>query len=199
MGKSTISILDKELLYRDKRIRFTPLKDGGIEDDSRSFTVNGDDDSLKIWHFEDDCIAFFGHDGSTIRFDPKNYRAAMIPTPVRFDETDHNTGVVGLTVRSYDIVDDDGELASTETVEILDYTLVDDNDYDEDASKHSGELVLEIDGEPHLVGEDGTSDRELLTLAGYQLVGRSGDREDTMLSPMDKYLLQMDRYYPRIE
>lgn len=59
MRKSTISILDKELLYRDKRIRFTPLKDGGIEnDDSHSFTVNGDDDSLKILHFEDDCVTF---------------------------------------------------------------------------------------------------------------------------------------------
>ena len=193
MRKSTISILDKELLYRDKRIKFTPLRDDGTEDDDRSFTVNGDDDSLKILHFENDCIAFFGHDGSTIRFDPKNYRAAMIPTPVRFDETDHNTGVVGLTVRSYDIVDDDGELASTEAIEILDYTFADE------VSEYSGELVLEIDGEPRLVGEDGTSDRELLTLAGYQLVGRSGDREDTMLSPMDKYLLQMDRYYPRIE
>lgn len=193
MRKSTISILDKELLYRDKRIRFTPLKDDGTEDYDRSFTVNGDDDSLKILHFEDDCIAFMGHDGSTIRFDPSNYRAAMIPTPVRFDETDHNTGVVGLTVRSYDIVDDDGEPASTETVEILDYTFADE------ASEYSGELVLEINGEPRLVGEDGTSDRELLTLAGYQLIGRSGDREDTMLSPMDKYLLQMDRYYPRIE
>lgn len=193
MRKSTISILDKELLYRDKRIRFTPLRDDGTEDDDRSFTVNGDDDSLKILHFENDCIAFFGHDGSTIRFDPKNYRAAMIPTPVRLDETDHNTGVVGLTVRSYDIVDDDGELASTEAIEILDYTFADE------VSEYSGELVLEIDGEPRLVGEDGTSDRELLTLAGYQLVGRSGDREDTMLSPMDKYLLQMDRYYPRIE
>jgi len=193
MRKSTISILDKELLYRDKRIRFTPLKDDGTENDDRSFTVNGDDDSLKIWHFEDDCIAFFGHDGSTIRFDPSNYRAAMIPTLVRFDETDHNTGEVGLTVRSYDIVDDDGEPASTETVEILDYTFADE------ASEYNGELVLEIDGEPRLVGEDGTSDRELLTLAGYQLVGRSGDREDAMLSPMDKYLLQMDRYYPNIE
>lgn len=193
MRKSTISILDKELLYRDKRIRFTPLKDDGTEDYDRPFTVNGDDDSLKILHFEDDCIAFMGHDGSTIRFDPSNYRAAMIPTPVRFDETDHNTGVVGLTVRSYDIVDDDGEPASTETVEILDYTFADE------ASEYSGELVLEINGEPRLVGEDGTSDRELLNLAGYQLIGRSGDREDTMLSPMDKYLLQMDRYYPRIE
>ena len=192
MRKSTISILDKELLYRDKRIRFTPLKDDGTEDDDRSFTVNGDDDSLKILHFENDCIAFMGHDGSTIRFDPSNYRAAMIPTPVRFDETDHNTGVVGLTVRNYEIVDD-GEPASTEAVEIFDYTFVDE------ASEYSGELVLEIDGEPRLVGEDGTSDRELLALAGYQLIGRSGDREDTMLSPMDKYLLQMDRYCPRIE
>lgn len=178
MRKSTISILDKELLYRDKRIRFTPLKDGGIEnDDSHSFTVNGDDDSLKILHFEDDCVTFIDDDGSTIRFDPRNYRTTILPVPVKFDGVYHDTDIDGLITRSYNIVDDNGNPVHIQAVEILDYTLVDDNDYDEEASKYSGELVLEIYGAPCLLGEYGTSDRELLTAAGFQLIGEPGDED----------------------
>ena len=172
-GKS-ISIVNLGGLYHGRIIRFSPLKDGGLDvDEDHAFTINGDGNP-QLLKFDDDCATIAEQDGSIVRLDVRNYRMTILPYHVRFDDSSVDSD--GAVVRNYMVAnddDDDGDIIS-----VYDYRY----DYRESESKGSSfvramyrdKIVLRNPSEC-LVGSSEVTDRELLRMAGYVVIGMAGD------------------------
>ena len=172
-GKS-ISIANLGGLYHGRTIRFSPLMDGGLDvDEDHAFTINGDGNP-QLLKFDDDCATIAEQDGSIVRLDVRNYRMTILPYHVRFDDSSVDSD--GAVVRNYMVAnddDDDGDIIS-----VYDYRY----DYRESESKGSSfvramyqdKIVLRNPSEC-LVGSSEVTDRELLRMAGYVVIGMAGD------------------------
>lgn len=172
-GKS-ISIVNLGGLYHGRTIRFSPLMDGGLDvDEDHAFTINGDGNP-QLLKFDDDCATIAEQDGSIVRLDVRNYRMTILPYHVRFDDSSVDSD--GAVVRNYMVAnddDDDGDIIS-----VYDYRY----DYRESESKGSSfvramyqdKIVLRNPSEC-LVGSSEVTDRELLRMAGYVVIGMAGD------------------------
>lgn len=148
--------------------------DGGLDvDEDHAFTINGDGNP-QLLKFDDDCATIAEQDGSIVRLDVRNYRMTILPYHVRFDDSSVDSD--GAVVRNYMVAnddDDDGDIIS-----VYDYRY----DYRESESKGSSfvramyqdKIVLRNPSEC-LVGSSEVTDRELLRMAGYVVIGMAGD------------------------
>lgn len=174
-GKS-ISIANLEDLYHGRTIRFSPLMDGGLDvDEDHAFTVNGDGNP-QLLKFDDDCATIAEQDGSIVRLDVRNYRMTILPYHVRFNDSAVDSD--GAVVRNYMVADDED---NEDIISVYDYRY----DYREPESKSKGasfaraiyknEIVLRNPYAECLVGSSEVTDRELLRMAGYFIIGMAGD------------------------
>lgn len=172
-GKS-ISIANLGGLYHGRTIRFSPLMNGGLEgDEDHAFTVNGDGDP-QLLQFDNDCATIVEPDGSIVRLDVRNYRMTILPYHVRFNDTAVDSD--GTVVRNYMMANDDG---NEDIISVYDYRY----DNLESESKGSSfvramyknEIVLRNSYAECLIGSSEVTDRELLRMAGYVVIGMAGD------------------------
>lgn len=172
-GKS-ISIANFGGLYHGRTIRFSPLKDGGLEgDEDHAFTVNGDGDP-QLLQFDKDCATIAEPDGSIVRLAVRNYRMTILPYHVRFNDTAVDSD--GTVVRNYMMANDDD---NEDIISVYDYRY----DNLESESKESSfaramyknKIVLRNPYAECLIGSFEVTDRELLRMAGYVVIGMAGD------------------------
>ena len=169
-----IGILNMDALYGTKHIRFTPLKDGGLEgDEDHAFTVNGDGEPWLL-NFDEDCVTLVESNEAVVRFDPRNYRTTILPVPAEFAWSDTAPGNVD--VRYYRIPNTDDNAGLIDVKAYNHVNLDGDDDHpDDDLHEYQYHLVLETSHGQVLIGETGVTDRELLRMAGYTIVGKAGD------------------------
>ena len=172
-GKS-ISIANLGGLYRGRTIRFSPLMDGGLDvDEDHAFTVNGDENP-QLLQFDNDCATIAEPDGSIVRLDVRNYRMTILPYHVRFNDSAVDSD--GAVVRNYMVANDDG---NEDIISVYDYRY----DYRKPESKESSmarvmyqdKIVLRNPYSECLIGSSEVTDRELLRMAGYVVIGMAGD------------------------
>ena len=172
-GKS-ISIANLGGLYRGRTIRFSPLMEGGLDvDEDHAFTINGDGNP-QLLKFDNDCATIAEPDGSIVRLDVRNYRMTILPYHVRFNDSAVDSD--GAVVRNYMVANDDG---NEDIISVYDYRY----DYRESESKGSSmarvmyqdKIVLRNPYSECLIGSSEVTDRELLRMAGYVVIGMAGD------------------------